>query len=79
MDEERIAEEKRMYRGKPPPRLMAEHELPEIYQIDLSNLKPEDKDDLLSTRPRERKSVIFYSFCSPIVLDVLMYCFYSGY
>jgi hypothetical protein len=60
MDRERIANSLKEHNGNPPSRLISEHELPAIYQIDLSKMKREDTDDLLNIAPRERKQVIFF-------------------
>jgi hypothetical protein len=57
MDAERIQSAIVKYNGNPPPRLIDEKELPEVYQMDLTKMKKDETDDLLSVKPRERKSV----------------------
>ncbi|KAI8614148.1 SNF2 family N-terminal domain-containing protein [Chytriomyces sp. MP71] len=57
MDREREDRERALHRGNPPPRLIQEQELPDCYKVDFYSLKPEEADDLLSIRPRDRKQV----------------------
>ncbi|KAJ3265203.1 hypothetical protein HDU77_006058 [Chytriomyces hyalinus] len=57
MDREREERENIRYNGNPPARLIEEHELPKDYRIDFTKLKREEADDLLSIRPRDRKTV----------------------
>ncbi|KAJ3094960.1 hypothetical protein HDU97_007415 [Phlyctochytrium planicorne] len=57
MDQERNTFEAKTFPGRP--RLMAETELPEFYQVDLETLREDEKEDLMGgpRGARERKSV----------------------
>ncbi|KAJ3143243.1 hypothetical protein HK101_003150, partial [Irineochytrium annulatum] len=55
MDRERTLLEQQYYPGRP--RLLAEPELPPIYQVDLESMREEEKDQLMSRGARERKNV----------------------
>ncbi|KAI9337591.1 SNF2 family N-terminal domain-containing protein [Zopfochytrium polystomum] len=57
MDREREEAEIIRYGGVPPPRLMTDKELPDVYKLDIARMKPEEADELLSAKPRERKQV----------------------